>query len=40
MPLKRAFIDSENAMASGILSAMPIVRGLGPRDEPMGMEVV
>ena len=27
-------------MASGMLSDMPIVSGLGPRDEPIDMEVV
>ena len=29
-----------NATASGMLSDMPIVNGLGPRDDPTGMDVV
>ncbi len=40
MPLKRALTVSENEMASGILSDMPMVSGLGPREEPIGMDVV
>lgn len=31
---------SVNATARGIVSDMPMVRGLGPREEPIGMEVV
>ena len=31
---------SVNATASGIVSDMPMVSGLGPREEPIGMEVV
>ena len=27
-------------MASGMVSDIPIVRGLGPREDPTGMEVV
>ena len=31
---------SEKAMASGMLSDMPMVSGLGPRDDPIDMDVV
>lgn len=31
---------SVNAMARGMVSDMPMVRGLGPREDPMGIEVV
>lgn len=40
MPLKKACMVSVNATARGIVSDMPMVRGLGPREEPIGMEVV
>ena len=40
MPLKKACMVSVNATASGIVSDMPMVSGLGPREEPIGMEVV
>lgn len=31
---------SVNAMARGMVSDMPMVRGLGPREDPTGIEVV
>ena len=39
-PLKYALTVSEKATASGTASAMPIVRGLGPREEPKDAEAV
>ena len=40
VPLKYAFIVSVKATARGTTSAIPIVNGLGPRDDPTGIEVV
>lgn len=40
VPLKYAFIVSVNATASGMVSAMPIVNGLGPLEDPTGIDVV
>ena len=40
VPLKYALMVSVKATASGTVSAIPIVSGLGPRDEPTGIDVV
>ena len=40
MPLKYALMVSVKATARGTLSAMPVVSGLGPREEPIGIDVV
>lgn len=40
VPLNKAFMLSVKAVAKGMVSDIPIVRGLGPRDEPTGIEVV
>ena len=40
VPLKRAFTLSKKATAIGMESDMPIVRGLGPREDPTDMDVV
>ena len=37
-PLNIALAVSENATASGTESDMPRVRGLGPRDDPTGID--
>ena len=38
--MKHALAVSENATAKGMVSDMPIVRGLGPREQPYGAGVV
>lgn len=38
--MKKALIVSVKATARGMVSDMPIVSGLGPREEPIGMDVV
>jgi hypothetical protein len=40
VPLKIEFIVSVKATARGTVSDIPIVKGLGPRDAPTGIEVV
>ena len=40
MPLKSEFIVSVKAIAKGTVSDIPIVKGLGPRDAPTGIDVV
>ena len=40
MPLKYALMVSVKATARGTLSVILVVRGLGPREEPIGIDVV
>ena len=40
MPLKYALMVSVKATARGTLSVILVVRGLGPREDPIGIDVV